>query len=643
MRKAVGLILFCYSLALSQNTPFSRGVNLTGWFQADNPKQIQFTKYTKKDLQNIKSLGADVIRLPIKLHSMTNGAPSYTPDPLFLKFLDSVVTWAEELDLHLILDNHTSDGSQKTDTNIAQILIPVWTKMAEHYKHRFTKLYYEILNEPQGITDAKWNQIQQQVVSAIRAVDTVHTIIVGPASWNSYNNLSAMPVYADTNLIYTFHFYDPFIFTHQGASWTDPSLVPLSGVPFPYNSQKMPTCPPALVGTWIQTALQYYHLDGTVQKIQERLNVAKNFRNARNVPIYCGELGVFIPNSSDTDRVYWYEVVRTYLEQNNIAWTIWDYQGGFGLFKKNSNEMFEHDLNISLLEALGFTVPPQTEYIRKPDSTNVELYTEYIGTRIENASYSPAGTLDFFYDVAPYNGNYCIHWKNALQYQHIAFDFKPNRDFSNLRNSGYVLVCRIKGDVPTASFDIRFVDSKKDAIDRPWRMRYKITNAIVTFNNEWQYLQIPLSNFTEHGAWDSNTWFNPQGLFEWTDIDRFEIVAEDMNLTNINLWFDDILIINPSNLVLDNQVVPSYFYLAQNYPNPFNPTTSISYQLPVSSYTLLKVYDLLGREVATLVDEIQSPGSYTVNWEASSLASGVYFYKLIANKFSITKRMMILK
>ncbi len=61
-----------------------------------------------------------------------------------------------------------------------------------------------------------------------------------------------MPVYPDTNLIYTFHFYDPFVFTHQGASWASPSLVPLSGVPFPYNSAAMPPCPDTLKGTWIE-------------------------------------------------------------------------------------------------------------------------------------------------------------------------------------------------------------------------------------------------------------------------------------------------------------------------------------------------------------------------------------------------------
>jgi endoglucanase len=154
-------------------------VNLTEWFQADSAKRIQFTKYTKKNFQELKSVGVDVVRLPLNLHSMTYGSPAYTLHPLFLFFLDQAVDWAEELQINLILDNHTFDVTQATDTYIAQVLLPVWIQMASHYKNRSDKIFYEVLNEPYGITDAKWNQIQQTVVTAIRTVDSIHTIIVG--------------------------------------------------------------------------------------------------------------------------------------------------------------------------------------------------------------------------------------------------------------------------------------------------------------------------------------------------------------------------------------------------------------------------------------------------------------------------------
>jgi hypothetical protein len=89
--------------------------------------------------------------------------------------------------------------------------------------------------------------------------------------------------------------------------------------------------------------------------------------------------------------------------------------------------------------------------------------------------------------------------------------------------------------------------------------------------------------------------------------------------------------------------VPTQFALQQNYPNPFNPTTTISYQLPVSSYVTLKVYDLLGREVATLVNEKKKAGNYSLQWDASGLSSGIYFYRLEANEKREIKKMVLMK
>lgn len=89
--------------------------------------------------------------------------------------------------------------------------------------------------------------------------------------------------------------------------------------------------------------------------------------------------------------------------------------------------------------------------------------------------------------------------------------------------------------------------------------------------------------------------------------------------------------------------IPKSFSLSQNYPNPFNPSTRIRYQLPISSNVVLKVYDLLGKEVAVLVNEKQAAGIYEVEWQASSYPSGVYFYRLTAGDYHETKRMVLIK
>ncbi len=101
----------------------------------------------------------------------------------------------------------------------------------------------------------------------------------------------------------------------------------------------------------------------------------------------------------------------------------------------------------------------------------------------------------------------------------------------------------------------------------------------------------------------------------------------------------------PTDVRTDDSAIPSEFVLYQNYPNPFNPSTIISYRLPEAGQVTLKVYDMLGREITTLVSELKQPGVYnaTFNILNSSLTSGIYFYKLQAGKYSDVKKMILLK
>ena len=106
------------------------------------------------------------------------------------------------------------------------------------------------------------------------------------------------------------------------------------------------------------------------------------------------------------------------------------------------------------------------------------------------------------------------------------------------------------------------------------------------------------------------------------------------------LWFGIPIITDVENTTGS---LPTKFNLAQNYPNPFNPSTKISWQSPVGSWQTIKVYDVLGNEVATLVNEEKPAGNYEVNFNSSHLASGIYFYRLQAGSFVQTKKMILIK
>ena len=616
---------------VSAQLPFNKGVNLTGWFQTNSAQQIQFSKFTKKDFQNIKSLGCDVIRLPINLHSMTNGQPDFILDPLFLTFLDSAVHWAEQYQIHLILDNHTFDVAANTDPNIGPVLVKVWTQLADHYKTYSSYVYYEVLNEPHGIDNTLWGNIQQSVIDAIRTVDTQHYIVVGPADWNSYASLSKLPVYSDTKLIYTFHFYDPFVFTHQGASWTNPSMVPLTGVPFPYRASDMPATPPSLKGTWIESNLNNYHNDGTDASVKQLLDIAVNFKTARNVPLYCGEFGVYIPNSRNDDRVAWYQLVRLYLEEKGIPWTTWDYTDGFGLFNKNSDELFDYDLNIPLVTALGMNAPAQLLHDHRPETSGFLIYDDFIGEHIFDASNPGAGTLNYYYTSSPEKGVYCVYWTNVAQYSNIVFDFKPNKDMSLLKGNAHKLEFWVKGNTPSASFDIRFVDTKSGAADHPWRMGKTIDNSIAPWDGNWHKVSLSLDQLEEKGSYD-NGWFPPQGIFDWTAVDSLEIVAEQTALTGINFWFDDIRDTGDSI-----NYVPPVTGLSGDasqpkialFPNPMGDRLNIEFELTKPGPVAISVYTVLGQKVGTISYENLTEGTHRVVWQDGHEAgAGLYIVEV---------------
>jgi hypothetical protein len=95
-------------------------------------------------------------------------------------------------------------------------------------------------------------------------------------------------------------------------------------------------------------------------------------------------------------------------------------------------------------------------------------------------------------------------------------------------------------------------------------------------------------------------------------------------------------------VTLKNEL-PTTYSISQNYPNPFNPTTKINYSVPKTSYVTVKVYDILGRVVATIVNENKPVGNYSVQFNANRLTSGIYFYRMESGSFSQTKKLLLLK
>ncbi|HEC42164.1 MAG TPA: T9SS type A sorting domain-containing protein [Bacteroides sp.] len=148
---------------------------------------------------------------------------------------------------------------------------------------------------------------------------------------------------------------------------------------------------------------------------------------------------------------------------------------------------------------------------------------------------------------------------------------------------------------------------------------------------------------------------NPLNLGMYFVSDSGEIQDED-GITNVKVdveknmitgtveHFSNIAIAEPPiSILVEEDVLPKSFSLSQNYPNPFNPVTTISYHLTIPGQISIKVYDIIGQEIATLVNEFKEPGKYSAVWKPMGLPSGVYFYKMTADGFTETKKMLHLK
>ena len=187
---------------------------------------------------------------------------------------------------------------------------------------------------------------------------------------------------------------------------------------------------------------------------------------------------------------------------------------------------------------------------------------------------------------------------------------------------------------------------------------FKTTNSGIN----WELISNPISsaNAMDFGNASNGVLVGNQGSivqttdggFTWTTSPgqtNLTLYGVHCNADGINAWIvgDQGLLMQHNNTVTaiphENEIVPENFYLHQNYPNPFNPTTKIKFDLPRGSYVQLIIYDALGREINEIVNENLQAGVYERNFDAFSLPSGIYFYKLISNDFSETKKMLLLK
>ena len=335
-----------------------RGINLSHWFSqaANYSKSHLDTHTTAQDITLIKSLGFDHVRLPIEPAPLLNN----TPDPsilntTYLGYIDRALDMILATGLTVIVDIHPSDDFKlrmARDERGIEAFSTFWRAFASHLAKRDPEsVLLEVINEPMVEDAYRWYGIQGKLIAAIRQGAPNHTIIACGHRWSGLSEMLFLEPYADPNIIYNFHYYEPFAFTHQGATWAGPNLPFYKNVPYPSSPDAVKVLLDTIPDDPARYNLLRYGEDNwNAQRIDRELGAAATWAAKHRVYITCNEFGTFRKVVKAADRLAWLQDMRTALEKHGIGWTMWDYAGGFAVVNK-VNGQAQRDPEV--LKALG--------------------------------------------------------------------------------------------------------------------------------------------------------------------------------------------------------------------------------------------------------------------------------------------------
>ena len=319
----------------------TRGVNLGGWLSQCPHTRERYERFLgEEDVRTIRDWGLDHIRVPVD-YELVEDENGVRREEGFA-YIQRAIDWSRRYGLNMILDLHKTCGFSFDaaegesgffeDAALQERFFRLWEEFARRFARYEDTLAFELLNEvtEQAYGEA-WNRIAAACIARIRAVAPTVKILVG-GYWN--NSLAALPDLLpppDGNVLYTFHCYDPLIFTHQGAGW-----IPGMDTAFRLSAEasygEMEACSRLELPFW-HTSFDGLDPAGrlSAEYFERRFAEAVRVAEERDVGLYCGEYGV-IDRVEPEDLLRWYACIHTAFEKYGIGRAAWSYREmDFGL------------------------------------------------------------------------------------------------------------------------------------------------------------------------------------------------------------------------------------------------------------------------------------------------------------------------
>jgi len=301
---------------------YRSGVNLGGWISQSKYEKEHIAEFvTKADIDRIAAWGVDHIRLPIDYPVLEDDTNPFHYLEEGFDVIHRLVDWCKSASLNVVLDLHKAPGysfNNKaqdnvffTDKTAQKRFVSLWQEFAKRFKNEGDNVIFEIINEivdPHGET---WNDIAREAITAIREIDQSRYILLGGPFYNAVKGLATLEIYDDQRVLYNFHFYEPFLFTHQQASWTH--LKNMTDYQ-PYPGKVVDQAEEKSGATVYDIAF-----------LEKMLAPAIKFAKRHNKQLYCGEYGA-IENANLECRVNYIRDVNQLLDKYGIGRAVWTYK-----------------------------------------------------------------------------------------------------------------------------------------------------------------------------------------------------------------------------------------------------------------------------------------------------------------------------
>lgn len=320
---------------------YKKGVNFGGWIsQCEYKKEHYDTFIRAEDFSNVKKMGYDHIRLPVDYEVFQDDTGAFLEDGF--KYINFAIENCRKNGLRMILDLHKTPGFSFDpfhnelglfeSEDLQNRFYAIWEEFARRYAKESDVLCFELLNEvtKKEYKDA-WNKMIEHTISIIRKYSKEIRIIFGGYYNNSVESVKDLICPDDENIVYTFHFYEPLLFTHQGAPWIA-SMDPNFRCNFDMTYRQYDELSQKLLSQ-SYSGFGRFDPDKVIgeEYFETLLLDAIKVAEERNVALFCGEFGV-IDRADKAEAEKWFKLFYKFLEKYSIASSIWSYRAmDFGL------------------------------------------------------------------------------------------------------------------------------------------------------------------------------------------------------------------------------------------------------------------------------------------------------------------------